>query len=758
MMRFRRVLILAAVVGFAEPAVGEEKPAAGPRDKLFQQYLGSSALVHGGRVSPHWLSDGRRLWYSVDAKDGPVIYLVDPQANTKTPLFDADRLRRALNARSAPELPAHGLPFRTVEFVENDTRVRFTVADKAWLLTLSDYTLAEAPALPEKKADSARLVRRGTLDGEPPILEAAAPDGRSFATEKDHNIGLRRAGSDDVVLLTTDGRKDQAWSVNRAQWSPDGTKIAVFKADNREVPHYPVVRWLKPTPEVEFIPMTRPGGTLPRQELYIIDVASKQATAIKSGPAEALLTLVRWLPDGSELLFTRMDRLNQKLELCAANPQTGATRVLLTETSKTFVRTPLLSDYSLPLLAKGQQFLWLSERTGWNHVYLYDLQGRLVRPLTRGEFPVERIVDVDEAGGWVYVTAHDDRRRPYDSHLCRVNLHGDGFARLTEAPGQHDFPSYLGVLLQGAPTGTQLSPSREYFLDSHSSIDRPPRCELRRADGKLLRVLEEADIGDLQRLSWKPPEAFVVRADDGQTELHGVLYKPSDFDPARKYPVLDAIYNGPQTTWVERTFNGPLAVLPQAFAQLGYVVFVVDGRGTPERGKAFQDVVYGHFGQHEILDHVATLRQLAADRPYMDLARVGVFGGSFGGYMTVRAMLTAPDVYRVGVATAPVYDMTDLPAFIERYMGSPQENAAAYEASSCTRLASKLKGKLLIIHGSRDVNAPFAATMKMMNAFIEAGKAVDLQVLPDETHGPRGRNQVYWLDATRRYFAEHLPP
>jgi dipeptidyl aminopeptidase/acylaminoacyl peptidase len=727
------------------------------RDKLFRQYLGSAALVRGGRVTPHWLADGRRFWYSTEAKDGTLFHLVDPQAKTVKSLLDVDRLRPVMKERSGKDVPGPGLPFRAVEFVDDESRVRFTFADHSWLLTLADYTLTEAPAAPAKPPDTPRLVREGTLDGEAPTMEVPAPDGRRFATEKEHNLGLRATGADEVRPLTTDGLKDFAWNVANAKWSPDGARLAAFRVDSRKVPRYPVVRWLSPTPEVKFIPMTRPGGALPRQDLFVVDVATGRATRVDTGSADHLV-LVRWLPDGSELLFVRADRRYHKIELCAADPRTGAVRVLVTESAKTFVRTPILAEYTLPLVNKGREFLWLSERTGWNHIHRCDIHGHELRMLTHGEFPVERILDVDEPGGWVYFIAHDDRHRPYDSHLCRVSLEGEHFARLTEADGQHDFPAYLAALFQGAPTGTQLSPSKEFFLDAHSSPDRPPRTELRRSDGKLLRVLEEADASALHSLGWKPPEPFVVNAADGTTELHGLLYKPSDFDPAKKYPVLDYIYNGPQTVWVERTFNGPLGQLPLAFAQLGYVVLVVDGRGTPERGKAFQDVVYGHFGRDAISDHVAALEQLATARPYMDRARVGVFGASFGGYMTVRAMLQAPDVYHVGVASAPVYDMTDLPDFIERYMGMPEDNPKGYEEASCSHLASRLKGKLLIIHGSRDVNAPFAGTMKMMGAFIAAGKTVDLQVLPDQTHFPHGASRAYGLDAIRRYLAEHLRP
>jgi len=685
-----------------------------------------------------------------------VIYLVDPEKNSKQPLFDADRLRREYKKITRKDLPGKGLPFRTVEFVDGDLRVRFQVGRETWLLSLANYALAEDAV--EREIEQPKLIRMGTIVGEPPTMEVPAPDGRWFATEKEHNLGLRRPGKETVTMLTTDGREDEAWSVGKQMCSPNGKNLAAFKTDMRQVPRYPIVHWLSPALNVEKVPMTKPGGVLPRQELFVIDVPTKKSTRIDTGPTkDQHLAVVRWLPDNSELLFVRVDRAFKKMELCAANPTTGSSRVLVTETQKTFVQVPLLADYTLPLLANGDGFLWLSERSGWNHIYRYDMKGNLVRQLTEGEYPVVRIVDVDEAGGWVYFTAHGDKRRPYDTHLYRVNLNGEGLAKLTEAEGQHDSASYFGALGVSGSAGVQLSPSKSFFVDSHSSIDRPLSTELRRADGKLLQVLEQANVDELKKLPWKPPEPFVVKAADGKTELHGLIYKPFDFDPAKKYPVLDSIYNGPQTTWVSRTFNGGTGVLPLAFAQLGYVVLVVDGRGTPERGKAFQDVAYGDFGGHEVPDHVAALEQLAAERPYMDRKRVGVLGGSFGGYMTVRAMLTAPDVYQVGVATAPVYEMNDLPAFMELYMDTPSANPKGYEAASCLGLASKLKGKLLIIHGTSDVNAPFAATIKMLSAFAAAGKYVDLIVLPEETHALSGK-PTYWLDATRHFFAEHLKP
>jgi dipeptidyl aminopeptidase/acylaminoacyl peptidase len=376
---------------------------------------------------------------------------------------------------------------------------------------------------------------------------------------------------------------------------------------------------------------------------------------------------------------------------------------------------------------------------------LYNREGTLIRRLTEGSFPVLQVVAVDEKSGWVYFTAHAEKRL-YDTHLYRVNFDGKGFTRLTDGIGQHD---------------VEFAPSKEFFLDTHSSTGRPPAVELKRADGKLLRTVSKANLEALGELNWSPPEELVVKAADKKTELYGVLYKPHDFDPSRKYPVIDFIYAGPQTTVVPRTFADARGLHPQAFAQLGFITFVVDGRGTPERGKEFQDVVYGNVGRNEIPDHVAALRQLSERRPYMDLGRVGILGHSYGGYFALRAMLMAPDVYHVGVASAPVADLAETPANgIEPYLGLPQNNREAYEYSANLRLAGSLRGKLLLMIGTSDDDVRFSSAMKIADALIRANKPYDLVVLPEQPHSliRTGGAYAYWQEAVRRYFQERLMP
>jgi dipeptidyl aminopeptidase/acylaminoacyl peptidase len=434
----------------------------------------------------------------------------------------------------------------------------------------------------------------------------------------------------------------------------------------------------------------------------------------------------------------------KRLDVLGVASATGKVRTILTETQPTFIKNiasnPGWRDL-FTLVDDGKRFVWISERDGWDHLYLYNIDGTLVRRLTSGSFPVLRVVAVDRPGGWVYFTAHAEPRL-YDTHVYRVSFDGTGFKRLTEGTGTHT---------------ALMSPSRKFFVDIHSNVDRPPTSELRAADGRLVLTLAKAGTDSLRALGWRAPEEFIVKAADGVTDLYGVLIKPFDFDSTKKYPVVEYIYGGPQSLTVPHGFTQGF-VREQAIAQLGFIGFVVDARGTVERGKKFQDVVYGNFGRNEILDHVAALKQVAATRPYLDLSRVGILGGSWGGYMTIRALVLAPETYHVGIATYPVGDLYDHAASaIEPYMGLVHSNRAGYDYASSLRLIDNLKGKLMLVVGTSDVNATFSATMKVVEALTRAGKPYDLKIFLEQNHGLAGV-QDYWQETVRQYLVEHLKP
>jgi len=737
------VVILVVSLSVIAPLTPAQEAQQSEREAMYYRYLEFPSLVKGGSIEPHWMADGSSFWYAEGAPANTIIWKVDPKANTKAPLFDTERLRQALTPTLGHEPPYKRLPFEEFTFMEDDEKaVKFTVENKDFILRLDTYGISRAPTAPED--DNEWLVPQviqkyfnSTGAGDvPDIMEILSSDHRWFASVRDYNLWLRSTDDDRAVQLTTDGIRDYGWGRywhDWAWWSPNSRKLVVKKGDYRNVPQYAIVDYLGPTDDVKW--SLSESDPWPPSELFVVNILTKKLVRIDTG-GESLFVL-GWRPDGSELLFLHRDPMSTKLDLMAANPSTGSTRIILTE-SRTTWGFWLQWERLFTSLEDGARFIWRSERDGWNHLYLYDFDGHLIRRLTEGLFPVVQVVAAAEKPGWVYFTAHGDPQRPYDTHLYRVDLEGNRLVRLTEATGQHDI---------------QFAPSKAFFLDTHSTVDRPPTVELRRADGTSMQTLSKANIDDLRDLKWTPPEEFVVKAADGKTDLYGVLYKPYDFDPNKKYPVIDGIYGSPARTMVPRTFIPRGALIHrQARAQLGFVYLMVDARGTPERGREFREVLYGNHGRIEIPDHVAALQQLADTRPYMDLSRVGIDGNSYGGYFAIRAMLLAPDVYHVGVASAPGGDREE-----SVLLG----NKEAYEYASNLNFAANLKGKLLLIHGTSDACAPFSNTMKMVDAFIRAGKHFDLLVMPGQGHDitrRRGRSEPYWREAIRHYFQEHLKP
>jgi dipeptidyl aminopeptidase/acylaminoacyl peptidase len=764
-----RILRLVLILGisFLVAPISGTSATSSDREAMFAKYLDFASYIKGGTIIPHWLADGNAFWYAQGAPDNTIIYRVDPGANAKLALFDSERLRKALTPILGHEPPYKGLPFESFAF-SGEKMIQFSVENKTFLCDLQSYTITSVPSpSPEEAARFAPRVftREYFLAGRQPASEVLSPDQRWFASVKDYNLWLRSTYDGREERLTTDGVQGYEWDVEGLKWmpwSPNGLKLAVFKTDYRKVLRIPNVHWLKTNLETEWIYTVNAGGPLPKSELAIVDILSKKQVHVEIGDeTDCYLTIVGWLPDGSELIFARFDRAFKKVEVMAADPSTGVTRIVLTESQPTFIRLQhsviYANEVGMTLLPDGKRFIWTSERDGWNHLYLYDLKGNLIRRLTQGTFPVLRVMAIDEKEGWVYYSAHGEERL-YDTHLYRVSLEGKGFKRVTEAKGQHDAQGLLAALL--GLGGVQFSPSKKFFIDSYSSVEVPPTVELRKADGTLLQTLATANIDGLRALKWSAPEEFVVKAADNSTDLHGVLYKPYDFDPNRKYPVIEYIYGGPMVLNVPRDFGhnarSPMQAFPRALAQLGYVVFIVDARGTPERSKAFQDVVYGNFGRNEIPDHAAALKQLGKERPYLDLNRVGIFGWSWGGYFTFRALTLAPDSYHVGVCGAPGFSAYNLMLY-EPYLGLPQNNKDAYDYCTCFWLADKLKGKILFVNGTSDW-ATLPDTIRMIEALVRAGKSYDLILLPEQGHGPTGKSMTYYIEGAKRYFLTHLPP
>jgi len=729
------------------------------RRAVFERYLDFASLVQVRPRQRGWMPDGSSLWYADGNPTDLAIRRVDPIANTEMPLFDVARLRGELSKQLGYELPGQGVPFSRFGFSGPQT-IQFSYSGTEYALDLQDYRLRvlETPApsvgawmVGERERMTPRMFRKESflLVGEVDYPESRSPDGKWFASVKGMDLSLRSTYDGRELPLTEDGVSTLRWDVEtvRSQpWSPDSTYLAAFRIDSKGVDSVPQVHWLNPRSDVVQVPITRAGGVLPKYELYIIDVLSRTPRKVELGDTtNQYLTLLGWCPQGTELLVARWDRDFKKVEVVAANPRTGAARTVFSETSQTFVRLQhevlYMGKSGFTLLPDGKRFIWESTRSGWNQLYLYSIDGKLIRPLTRGEFPVLQVQTIDAEQGWVYFTAHAESRL-YDTHLYRVRLNGDDFSRLTQGDGQHQ---------------VEFAPSKRFFIDTHSSVDRAPTVELRSAEGRLVRRIGEANVEELQQVGWTEPEEFVVKAADGQTDLYGVLYKPYDFDPHKKYPVVEYIYGGPQATVTRRDFsvdNSKLSNLPRALAQLGYLTVMLDARGTPGRSKAFQDVVYRNWGRNEILDHAAALKQLAAARPYVDLQRVGIYGASWGGYFTFRALTQAPEIYKAGISMMPGFDPYESILY-EPYLGLPADGRAAYDYAVPFKWAELLQGNLLLVASTSD-HGTFGDAIRMAEALIRAGKQHEFLVLPNQPHGALGKSEDFLIEAIVDFFARHL--
>jgi dipeptidyl aminopeptidase/acylaminoacyl peptidase len=401
------------------------------------------------------------------------------------------------------------------------------------------------------------------------------------------------------------------------------------------------------------------------------------------------------------------------------------------------------------MLPDGSGYLWRSERDGWAHLYHYDIDGKLVTQLTSGNFPVISATHIDLAGGWVYLQAHGEPERPYDNHLYRVPLAGGDLRRLTEGNGRHEIA---------------FAPTRDFFLDTCSSVDTPPRTVLRSAAGELLQTLAEADISRLEQTGFVPSKEYVVKAADGETDLWVTLHFPYDFDASKKYPLIEHIYGGPQTTWRHMDFGAAVIPpdaadimnYPRALAQQGFLVLTMDGRGTPGRSKAFHDTVFRNWGNFEIADHSGAIRQLAERESFIDIDRVGVSGGSWGGHYTVRALAQAPDVYKFGIAELPGYDSRGFTLY-EPYLGMPADNKALYDAADAIALAPMVQGKLLQTGATNDTGTA-SDFFRMSEALIRAGIQHDTMIYPNATHGFLGASGRYNNRLKTDWFKRHLNP
>jgi dipeptidyl aminopeptidase/acylaminoacyl peptidase len=682
--------------------------------------------VFRDRVQPSWTEWGRHFWYRNDLADGAREWvLVDAAVGKRESAFDHARLAEALSKATGAKVEAARLPLTRLSFVENAAVARFRALGKTWRYDRRTNELR--PAAPAKGAAAAPAA-----PARPPRGGTVSPDGRRRAFFRDHNLHVRDLETGKETPLSREGKAGDGYG-GPVWWSPDSKWVVALRIRAGDEPRAHVIE-SSPRggvrPRLHSFPYPRPGDVIPLRKPHLFDVGAGTEVPVSDElfPNPWSITGVRWESDSSRFTFVYNQRGHQVLRVIAVDVK-GHARALVNETSKTFI------DYAhkqyLHWLEGSAELLWMSERDGWNHLYLYDARsGKVKNQVTKGEWVVRGVDRVDAAARQVWFRAGGVRpgQDPYQIHFCRVNLDGTGLVVLTEGDGTH---------------AVTWSPDRKVFLDTWSRVDRAPVTELRRSsDGKLLCRLEEADTSALLATGWKAPERFVAKGRDGKTAIHGVLFRPTNFDPAKKYPVVEQIYAGPQGSFVPRSFRAFYG--PMALAELGFIVVQIDGMGTSHRSKPFHDVCWRNLADAGLPDRVLWIRAAARKYPCMDLTRVGIYGGSAGGQSAVRALLAHGDFYTVAVADCGCHDnRVDKIWWNELWMGWPVGPHYAEQANATN--AHKLQGKLLLIVGELDRNVDPASTMQVVAALVKADKDFDLLVIPGVGHGaaetPYGRRR-----------------
>jgi dipeptidyl aminopeptidase/acylaminoacyl peptidase len=628
---------------------------------------------------------------------------------------------------------------------ERDQR---TYAGHVWVVTdAEDRTLAVFEATEEPSTavvDGSPRAREQTPRRTTPRQARSmdSPNGRWQAFFKDHNLHIRELDTGEEFSLSTDGRPEDEYT-GRVFWSPDSQKLVAVrtrKGDERKVYYVESSPKDQLQPKLHSYDYLKPGDRIPQPQpqLFLVEARRHVTVSNELFGNPWSITEIRWSPDSRCFTFLYNQRGHQVLRMVSVTAEGGQARAIVEERSETFI------DYAgkqfTQYLDASRELIWMSERDGWNHLYLYDAEtGQVKNPLTKGQWVVRGVEKVDEERRQVWFRASGIRpeQDPYYVHLCRANFDGSGLMVLTEGNGTHS---------------VEFSPDRRFFLDTWSRVDAPPVTELRWAEnGQRVCELERADWTELLKTGWRAPEPFVAKGRDGQTDIYGIILRPSQFDPRKKYPVIEEIYAGPQSSFVPKAFSAYYAM--QTIAELGFIVVKIDGMGTSHRSKKFHDVCWKNLGDSGFPDRILWLRAAAAKYPCLDLSRVGIYGGSAGGQSALRALLAHGDFYKVAVADCGCHDnRMDKIWWNELWMGWPV--GPHYEEQSNVTQANRLQGKLLLFVGEMDENVDPASTLQVVNALIKADKDFDLVLMTSRGHGSAEND--YGRRRRADFFVRHL--
>lgn len=768
-------------------------------------------MIFSLSVDPHWLKQSNKFWYVYETSEGKQWMIVDPTKNEKKAMFDKEQLAAALTKIIKDPFDAQHLPIDSLKFIKDENWIQFEVkssididkpgatkkdgkAEKIKKIFYFEYNLNTAQlnelvgfTKPKKKPSWANI----------------APDQSKVVFGRNYNLYYMDKANYEKALIneedstivetaiTKDGIQNFSWhseggaggggetnvdaekNKNKRKpvfgyWSEDSKQLSIVKVDNRKVKDLWVINSIAdPRPTLETYKYWMPGEKeAPIDHLMLVDMINYTNKEInvsqykdqdislwnKSAAVNARddeFKPMVWLGTNDQLYLARTSRDLKKIDQCVVNTKTGEVKVVVAEEMNTSI------EIKKPFLIKnGVELIEWSERDGWAHLYLYDGQGKLKNQITQGAWHVEEIIAVDEAKRVVYFSANGkerlangDKEDPYYLHLYKINLDGTGLQLLNVGNFDHSF---------------SLNDNKTYFVNNASRVNTIPVASLYNIDGKKLMELETADLTSLFATGYKFPETFKVKADDGITDLYGVMYKPYDFDSSKKYPIIEYVYPGPQTESVNKTFSKGMDRIDR-LAQLGFVVVTMGNRGGhPARSKWYHNYGYGNLRDYGLADKKVTIEQLADRYSFIDRNKVGIHGHSGGGFMSTAAMLVYPDIFKVAVSNAGNHDNSVYNRWwsekhhgVKETISEKGDTTFSYMIDKNPDLAKNLKGKLLLIHGEIDNNVHPANTLRVVNALIKANKRFDMLILPTQRHGFGDMNE-YWFWRTADYFAKYL--
>jgi dipeptidyl-peptidase-4 len=725
-----------------------------------------TGLVIGGTVTANWLPDGR-FWYRAQTGSGNEFRLVSPSAKRIVPAFDHQRLATSLSTVAGTAVNGTQLPFLQIDFSARLDSVSFDLGQRRFRCDVkgNGCVAAGSAAVSASGGRGGRAGGGGTASGRgnagPPVV--LSPDGKKAAFIRNWNLWVRDVASGQERALTTDGVKDFGYATDNAGWrtsdraillwSPDSRKIATQQQDERRVGEMHMLTTAVGRPALRTWKYPLPGDSVVAMvHRVIIDVETGKVVRLQLPPEYHRATLgddismndYKWSPDASQLALVSTPRDHKAATLRVADAGTGTVRTVMTES----VNTHFESRTGWRVLWATNEVVWYSQRDDWGQLYLYDLAtGALKNRITSGEGPVTDIARIDEKTRtlWYGANGREPGQDPYFRHYYRIGLDGKSVVSLTPDDGTHD---------------VQISPDGKYLVDTYSRPDVPATITVRDANGKLVMPLEKADIGPLVAAGWKPPIPITVKAADGKTDLYGLLFRPTNFDSTKKYPIINHAYPGPQSGSVGSRVFASARGDRQALAELGFVVVSIDGRGTPGRSKSFHDAYYGAMGRdNTIPDQVAGMKDLARRYPWIDIDKAAMWGHSGGGFITADAMFRFPDFFKVGIAESGNHDQRNYEDdWGERYQGLLVRNPDGTDnyAPEANQLQAKnLKGKLLLAHGTLDNNVPPGNTELVVDALIKANKDFDLLMIPNAGHG-YGAAGNYMMRRRWDYFVRWL--